>query len=151
MCHGSNFYLENPIWHCKVEMLALYIYSFARICDACYCLSLDCFDWNHFTLITSSALALIYACLVACIYSIIITHIPCYVMCDGCLDVVNGGWGFSREVASWGIGWYMTGAVNPEWVVVMWGVLKIFPCPRPRVRGCCGGWSAPRVVPMAGT
>ena len=33
-----------------------------------------------------------------------------------------------------------------------------FPCPRPdsleilaRVRGCCGGRSAPMVVPMAGT
>jgi len=43
-CHGNTFYLENPIRHCKVELPTLYIYSIARICDECYCLSLVCLD-----------------------------------------------------------------------------------------------------------
>jgi hypothetical protein len=40
----QQFYLENPIKHCKVDLLVLYIYSFAKLCVACYCLSLDCLD-----------------------------------------------------------------------------------------------------------
>ena len=38
-----------------------------------------------------------YACLLACIYSIIITYIPCYVMCDGCLDDVDVGCGLAAR------------------------------------------------------
>jgi hypothetical protein len=39
----QHFYLENPIQHCKVDLLALYIYSFDYVLHA-ICLSLDCVD-----------------------------------------------------------------------------------------------------------
>jgi hypothetical protein len=32
----QHFYLEIPIRHYKVDLLALYIYSFDRLCVACY-------------------------------------------------------------------------------------------------------------------
>jgi hypothetical protein len=32
----QHFYLENPVRHYKVVLLALYIYSFAKSCVACY-------------------------------------------------------------------------------------------------------------------
>jgi hypothetical protein len=142
-------------------MLAVYFYSFARLCDAYFCLSLECLDWKllHPDL-PSFTLVLIY-CLPAWLHftSIIITYMPCYMMwwLVGCWGGGSGlAMGPSREVDG-GLVW------REHWIPCgwwCWGALEIFLALTvsleisTRVRGftlegCTwGAWSAPNLVFM---